>query len=74
MIAFVTMGGIYYITDPKAAADNLAAVSTQYFNYLDSTVNNDPNWTSNPTLIDYTRLCLLHAARYDRGLADYVTR
>ena len=64
----------YYITDVSDSADNLAAVSNQYLNYIETTMNQDPNWQDDPTLIQYTENCILHGARYNMGLVDYVKR
>lgn len=64
----------YYITDPKASAKNLAAVSNQYINFLVGKIGSDPNWQNNPTVISDTRVVLTHGIRYDMGLVNYATR
>jgi hypothetical protein len=56
---------------PVAAA---TAVSNQYLNYIETAMNQDPNWQDDPTLNQYTENCILHGARYNMGLVDYVKR
>jgi len=68
-------GYYYYITDVSDAANNLANVCNQYFSYINSEVSNDPDgFGDDPTLISYTRTCLIHGIRYDAGLVNWVNR
>lgn len=62
----------YTVTDPEASTNNLAALSSQYFDYINDKINNDPNgWKNDATVVTYTEDVLEEALHYNMGLIDY---
>lgn len=64
----------YYVTDVSDSAMNLAGVTHQYVSYIDNTINRTVDWEEDEKLKEYTQECLLHGAKYNMGLVDYVIR
>jgi hypothetical protein len=68
-------GYYYYISDVSDAASYLAWKShyeQNQYDYINNAIQTDPNWQSDPTLIQYTEECLIDGERYQMGLVDYV--
>lgn len=65
----------YYITNPETSANSLASLSSSYFTYINTMIDQHPDhWMNDPTVISYTNTVLKESLRYDEGLVDYVTR
>lgn len=63
----------YTVTDPTTSTNNLAALSSQYFDYINNKINNDPTgWKNDTTVIADTEDVLEEALHYNMGLIDYV--
>jgi len=65
--------GIKSITDPSQAAKDLAAFSKPYYSQLWGEINNNPNNFDTTTTRYITAKVLLETAKYNAGLAKYIS-
>jgi hypothetical protein len=64
----------YYITNVSTSVQTLADFSNTKISYLNSAIEQDPNWMNNATVKEYTIQLLKETLRYNEGLVNYVQR
>ncbi len=70
----IQVGEYYVITDPVSDSKAFAEYTHQFLSYFNYEINNDPDWQTDPYMINYTQILNAETERMTIGMAQYANK